>query len=79
VQWHEPSAVVFGFADRDQAGVEVDVLAPERDRLADPHAGHCGTQLPPPLVTAGYPQRLWSASSHSAPIAASTERHAPAG
>ena len=30
---------VRGLADRDQAGVEVDVLALKRDRLPDPHAG----------------------------------------
>lgn len=29
---------MFGLADRDQAGIEVDVLACERDRFTDPHA-----------------------------------------
>ena len=28
------------FADGDHAGVEVDVIAPERDRFTDPHAAH---------------------------------------
>ena len=40
VQRHEPGAIVLGVPDGDQAGVEVDVVALERDRLADPHAGH---------------------------------------
>ena len=40
VQRHQPRPVAFRFADRDHTGVEIDVFALERERLADPHAGH---------------------------------------
>ena len=40
VEGHEPRAVELRVADRDHAGLEVDVGASEAGRLTDPHAGH---------------------------------------
>ena len=42
MQGHEAGLLELGdlFADVDQAGVEVDVVASESDCFTDPHAGH---------------------------------------